>query len=198
MPPSYACARGAAPSTARPPPSASRPPPSAARPRCAEHRTKVLLRGRWPADPAASVAVGVVSVAVGVASLSLKTWAHSGHVQLRLMYASPRGCDNRQLHFFSIVRNAFSSSACSVFFSSHHLHCTDHLPSRNWRVLPSATLSLSAGSTRSPIPPRRRARGATRQNVTPNKLFEPKHDYDVINANLIEKYDCHTTTAALH
>ena len=36
------------------------------------------------------------------------------------------------------------------------------------------------------------------QNVTPKKLFEPKLDYDVINAKLIKKYDCHTTTAALH
>ena len=30
------------------------------------------------------------------------------------------------------------------------------------------------------------------------KLFEPKRDYDVIDAKLIEKYDCHTTTAALY
>ena len=30
------------------------------------------------------------------------------------------------------------------------------------------------------------------------KLFGPKRDYDVINAKIIEKYDCHTTTAALY
>ena len=36
------------------------------------------------------------------------------------------------------------------------------------------------------------------QNVTPKKLFEPKLDYDVINAKLIKEYDCHTTTAARH
>ena len=36
------------------------------------------------------------------------------------------------------------------------------------------------------------------QNVTPKQLFEPKLDYDVINAKLIKEYDCHTTTAALH
>ena len=36
------------------------------------------------------------------------------------------------------------------------------------------------------------------QNVTPKKLFEPKLDYDVINAKLIKEYDCHTTTTALH
>ena len=48
------------------------------------------------------------------------------------------------------------------------------------------------------IPPRRRARGATWQKVTPNKLFGPKRDYDAITANIIAKYICHTTTTALH
>ena len=58
-----------------------------------------------------------------------------------------------------------------------------------WISSPSWTVS---------IPPRRRARGATWQKVTPKKLFGPKRDYDVMNAKIIEKYDCHTTTAALY
>ena len=41
------------------------------------------------------------------------------------------------------------------------------------------------------------ARGATWEKVTPKKLLGPKRDYDVMNAKIIEKYDCHTTTAAL-
>ena len=59
-------------------------------------------------------------------------------------------------------------------FSSHHLQCTYHKPEGSWRSLPTWTVISSDSAS---IPPRRRARGATWQKVTPKKLFGPKRDY---------------------
>ena len=72
-------------------------------------------------------------------------------------------------------------------------------PSHKWRPRGAdLTASRKASSESASIPPRRRARGATWQKVTPKKLLGPKRDYDVINAKIIGKYDRHTATAALY
>ena len=49
-----------------------------------------------------------------------------------------------------------------------------HLPEDSWRSLPAGTVISVISSPWASIPPRRRARGATWQKVTPNKLFGPK------------------------
>ena len=70
--------------------------------------------------------------------------------------------------YFSSTNAAFSHSTSAFSLTTSADSC--------W--ISSSRYTLS-------IPPRRRARGATWQKVTPKKLCEPKRDYDVIVAHIL-------------
>ena len=157
------------------------------------NESAVATAASWPADPPVSV-----SIAVGVSSPHHSA-AQGGHDQLRWMYFL-RGFDSRHPLCFSAKLASTSVGTITRFkrFSvSQCLHLTYHtFSSDRLRILPARSACVAV--SKRTIPPRRRARGPMLQNVTPKKLFEPKLDYDVINAKIIEKYDCHTTTTALY
>ena len=156
------------------------------------NESAVATAASWPADPPVSV-----SIAVGVSSPHHSA-AQGGHDQLRWMYFL-RGFDSRHPLCFSAKLASASVGTFTRFkrFSVLQcLHLTYHTFWSGLRILPARSACVAV--SKRAIPPRRRARGPMLQNVTPKKLFEPKLDYDVINAKLIKEYDCHTTTAALH
>ena len=91
------------------------------------NESAVVAAASWPAvppaDPAASVVFGVVSVAVGVVFFS-DHLAHFEHDHLRFWLP---GIDSCHLHSLNML--AKLGMLCWVFVSLHHLHFTEKLPS---------------------------------------------------------------------
>ena len=138
------------------------------------------------ADSAVSVVVAVVGaswLADAAVAVVDSVVAHLGQIQ-KALGAGPEHQGKGPIRCHSPCKASLSSTS---FWQP--LQCT----------CPSFCKAMTILSHRAcAIPPRRRARGATWEKVTPKKLFGPKRDYDVMNAKIIEKYDCHTTTAALY
>ena len=84
------------------------------------------------------------------------------------------------------------SLASIVCFASTYVSATTAAFSLSTSAFSSTTSAfscwISSPSWTVSIPPRRRARGALWQKVTPKKLFGPKFDYDVIVAYIF--YRC--------